>query len=209
MHRKIKDFGIHLQDFISLKVLTRGSIERKLLSFRKASEEFQVLSKESEIIVRSSQSLCMKLPTFSEIGEIGTIFKGSCEIWSIFQKYFSHLDSIGSESWITFRKNINRIDNFCSEWEEKIKSLDYVEACKDVIVYLNGELQMLKDALPTIKHCYGDSFREDHWEELLQGKMGVSSEIRIESLFCYHFLQNLKILSDPDIFDFARELSNR
>lgn len=50
---------------------------------------------------------------------------------------------------------------------------------------------------------------QDHWTELLQGKLQLSKDIRVEKLRVEHFLSRLDILMEPATLSFVKSLQAR
>lgn len=89
--------------------------------------------------------------------------------------------------------------------------------------------------MPALKYCKSDAFKEviihpyyqhhhvlsghhrthvfiilqDHWTELLQGKLQLSKDIRVEKLRVEHFLSRLDILMEPATLSFVKSLQAR
>jgi dynein heavy chain 2 len=78
-----------------------------------------------------------------------------------------------------------------------------------VTIHLTDQLEDIKHAMPALKYCRGDPFKEDHWTELLQGKLRLPSNVRLENLTCGHFLLALDRLADPSMVSFVKHLQSR
>ena len=48
-----------------------------------------------------------------------------------------------------------------------------------------GELDAIKAAAPALKYCHGKDFKEEHWSALLQGKLGLGKDVRLETLTAF------------------------
>ena len=66
-----------------------------------------------------------------------------------------------------------------------------------LLTLLCGELGAIKAAAPALKYCHGKDFKEEHWSALLQGKLGLSKDVRLETLTVGHFTASLRILGAP------------
>ena len=64
-------------------------------------------------------------------------------------------------------------------------------------VHWVGLVDAIKAAAPALKYCHGKDFKEEHWSALLQGKLGLSKDVRLETLTVGHFTASLRILGAP------------
>lgn len=123
------------------------------------------------------------------------------------------MNVFGSMSWIQFRKNnsptnnanatrcFSELENFCDKWNDEqqqqqkqpheISSLSFTEKKEheqNHYVVVKDMLIKIQKAIPSLKYCLGEAFREHHWTELLQNTLQMANSIRLENLHCFHFL---------------------
>ena len=125
------------------------------------------------------------------------------------REYKGELEKIASQDWISFRTNIFALQDLVGAWQDKAKQR-FAQGTHDFVTqHLLDEMERIKKALPALKYCRGDPFKEEHWGALLQGKLGLPKTIRLENLTAGHFLQRLDVLSDPQMLSFVKHLQAR
>jgi hypothetical protein len=45
--------------------------------------------------------------------------------------------------------------------------------------HIISTVEKMKKSIPALKYCQGEPFKEDHWTELLQGRLQLAKEVRI------------------------------
>lgn len=63
--------------------------------------------------------------------------------------------------------------------------------------------------MPALKFCRGDPFGEEHWTELLTGKLKLPREVKLVNLKLAHFLRALPILAEPATVAYVKQLQAR
>ena len=119
--------------------------------------------------------------------------------WRLLRDYLGELGELETMDWIGFRSNIFALQDLALKWSEKLKDRFAVGGggSDAVLVHLSGELDAIKAAAPALKYCHGKDFKEEHWSALLQGKLGLSKDVRLETLTVGHFTASLRILGAP------------
>ena len=124
--------------------------------------------------------------------------------------YDEELKDLTATAWINFRTNIYYIDDFRSKWNKRIENfLEANSNYSSIVSSIKVDLQRLGDMIPILQFCSGDLFKEDHWTELLQGKMRLPPNINISNLLLRHFFDTGDILVDPNNAQFFRDLQIR
>ena len=75
--------------------------------------------------------------------------------------------------------------------------------------YLAEQVDAIKHAMPALKFCRGEPFGEEHWAELLQGKLKLGRGVTLANLKVRHFLDSLPTLSDPTTVTYVKQLQAR
>jgi hypothetical protein len=78
-----------------------------------------------------------------------------------------------------------------------------------VTEYVMDEVDNIKHAMPALKFCRGEPFGEDHWAELLQGKLKLGRDVKLVNLKVAHFLKALNVLSEPATVNYVKQLQAR
>ena len=80
------------------------------------------------------------------------------------------------------------------------------DANTTVAAHVAVELDLIKAAIPALKYCTGNDFKDEHWSSLLQSKLGLPQEVRLENLTVGHFILSLEKLADPGLAPFMKQL---
>ena len=77
--------------------------------------------------------------------------------------------------------------------------------------HIISTVDRIKKSIPALKYCRGEPFKEDHWTELLQGKLKLDREVRRENVKVEHFIRPdvLEILMEPTTLSFVKNLNAR
>ena len=190
-----------------LDVCTKAKIKNILSGLAYDMNQLMMLNDKYNKLLEALHSFGMKMISCGSIKRIRSELQSSAQVWSMLNNFMEQRDCIGSKNWINF--DIKSIDQLCLRWQHEIENLDETQQCSNAIFHVTKELKLLRKSTLTLKFCLGESFREDHWSELLQGKMKLPRNIRFENLHCYHFLNNIEILSLPSTLDYVRSLHAR
>ena len=68
--------------------------------------------------------------------------------------------------------------DFGTKWAEALKA-SFVKGSYDAVAdHIITTVEKIKKSIPALKYCQGEPFKEDHWTELLQGKLQVGKKRR-------------------------------
>lgn len=151
-------------------------------------------------------------PRFDGLSVVEVEINATVCSWRLLRDYLSELGELKVMDWIGFRSNIFALQDLAAKWSEKLKDRFAVGGggSDAVLVHLSGELDAIKAAAPALKYCHGKDFKEEHWSALLQGKLGLSKDVRLETLTVGHFTASLRILGAPlrgEKFSLSSELA--
>ncbi|GMH82520.1 hypothetical protein TrST_g11065 [Triparma strigata] len=171
--------------------------------------EFEDLKNSANTLSTNCVNFGMSLPRFNSIEVAESDLKSTSESWNMLREYGDELDKMAQTDWITFRTNVFALEDFGKAWTEKLKERFADNAHDLVTIHLTEQLESIKRSMPAIKYCRGEPFKEDHWTELLQGKLRLPSNVRLENLTLGHFLMVLDRLEDPKMVQFVKHLQSR
>jgi len=148
-------------------------------------------------------------PSFDGLVAIEAEIMTTSTSWGMLRDYLQELSDLETQDWIGFRNNMHEFHHLISKWSDNIKE-KFVDGSADaVILHLSSQLGRLKAAAPTLKYCHGRDFKDEHWSSLLQGKLGISKEVRLESLTFGHFLSALDKIVEPTLLPFVKQLQTQ
>ena len=128
--------------------------------------------------------------------------------WDMLKVYLQEERKYSDEDWISFT-DIYVLQDFAVKWADQLKSSFSKGSYDSVAEYIVTKVERIKKSIPALKYCKSDAFKEDHWTELLQGKLQLPKELRAEKLKVEHFLSRLEILMDPATLSFVKSLQAR
>ena len=171
--------------------------------------EFEDLKKQSDTLAANCINFGMNQPRFDSLETVENDLTKTTSSWNMLREYTDELDKMATQDWISFRTNIFALEDFGKAWSEKLKEKFADNAHDIVTIHLTDQLENIKHAMPALKYCRGDPFKEDHWTELLQGKLRLPSSVRLENLTCGHFLLSLERLAEPSMVQFVKHMQSR
>ena len=192
-----------------MKSWEKAKIEEVFVKLDNFWAEFEDLKAQSSTLSSNCVNFGMKLPRFGGLEVVEADLKSTSGSWNMLREYSEELDKMASQDWIGFRVNIFVLEDFGKAWAEKLKERFSENAHDIVTIHLTEQLDEIKRAMPALKYCRGEPFKEDHWTELLQGKLRLPSSVRLENLTCGHFLLVLDRLSEPSMVQFVKHLQSR
>lgn len=131
--------------------------------------------------------------------------------WDMLKEYYNEYKAISDQDWLTFSTNVYVLQDFSTKWNDILKA-NYVKGSSsydNISDYIFTTIDKIKKSIPSLKYCRGEPFKEDHWAELLQGKLQLARDVHRENLKVEHFLSRLDILMEPATLAFVKNLSSR
>lgn len=110
--------------------------------------------------------------------------------WSIFEEFITDLDLLATEPWIVFRKKMYRFEDFLTNWQKKLKTVD---PNVHIVTRILQEIQKYEEILPCLKYVKGENFTEKHWADVFN--ILEMSPLPLENLNLKHFLSKSENLA--------------
>ena len=173
------------------------------------SQQFKDLQQKAQQLSENCTAFGMPPPRFDGIDSTEADLSRTTSSWSMLREYLAELQAMSALDWIGFRANIFSLQDLAGKWQDKVKERIAEGTFDFVTQHLQSELERIKRALPALKYCRGEPFKEEHWSSLLQGKLGHPKTLRLENLVVGHFLSKLDILADPQMLSFVKHLQVR
>eukprot|EP01035_Chromulina_nebulosa_P017590 gene17590-23160_t len=171
--------------------------------------QFSGLENQSVQLTESCAMFGMTKPRFEGLDVLSDDISSTCQSWDMLKDYFTEFNSISSQDWIAFSVNVYTLQDFAMKWSDLIKQSFNKNGSSQVSDYIYETVDKIKKSIPVLKYCRGEAFKEDHWTELLQGKLKLPSEINKENVKVDHFLLKLDILIDPSTLTYVKNLQTR
>jgi dynein heavy chain 2 len=172
-------------------------------------EQYAELKEKTEALTESCQSFGMAQPRFEGLEGVEADINQTVENWELLKDYSTELGVLAEKSWIDFRGSVFDLQDLATAWAEKVKERIIAGLHGVVTEHLSDQVDKIKHAMPALKFCRGEPFGEEHWAELLQGKLKLARDVRLENLKVSHFLAALDVLADPSTVTYVKQLQAR
>lgn len=156
----------------------------------------------------SRQAFGMSIPRFDGLDSLHEDIGSTTKSWDMLKQFTLEERKMSDEDWITFT-DIYVLQDFAVKWGDELKASFTRGSYDSVAEYIVTKVERIKKSVPALKYCKSDAFKEDHWTELLQGKLQLPKELRVEKLKVEHFLSRLEILMEPGTLSFVKNLQAR
>jgi dynein heavy chain 2 len=173
------------------------------------SKQYSELKEKAESLVESCKVFGMETPVFSKYEDVSIDVVNTNKSWILLREYYTELNKMSEEDWLTFSTNVFVLQDFATSWSDKIKSLYTKGSYDGVATYVISATDQIIRAIPALKYCRGEPFTEDHWSELLQGKLQLPNDVRRENVNLNHFLSRINILLESKTVSFVKNLQSR
>lgn len=181
-------------------------VHRVFVSLDDWSQQFSDLRRKAGDLGDNCLAFAMPAPRFDGLDATEADLLRTAASWQMLREYTEELDKLGVQDWISFRSNIFALQDLAGGWHDRVKE-KFSDSSHDFVTqHLQEELERIKKALPALKYCRGEPFKEEHWGSLLQGKMMLPKAVRLENLTVAHFLSRLDLLAEPQTLSFVKHL---
>ncbi|RHY58768.1 hypothetical protein DYB34_000770 [Aphanomyces astaci] len=167
-------------------------------------EQFNEIVHRSTTLVDNCTTFQMTLPQFDGVPALESDIARVELNWSMYKEYNAEVEVIAQQDWITFREKIFDLADVATKWSDKLKPLDHTGVVDRILDHCGH----IKRAMPTLKMCRGDPFKEEHWTQLFH-KLGVAKGVSLVQLTVGHFLQCLDVLEAQATLQFVKVLHAR
>ncbi|CAK4071541.1 unnamed protein product [Aphanomyces euteiches] len=122
----------------------------------------------------------------------------------MYKEYNGEIDGLAKQDWITFREKMFDLADVAAKWAEKLKSTERTSVVDRILDHCGH----IKRAMPSLKLCRGDPFKDEHWTQLFH-KLGIPKGVTLVQLTVGHFLQCLEALESQATLQFVKVLHAR
>ena len=150
----------------------------------------------------------MKNARFDGVDALTADIAATSKSWDILKEYLAEEKLMSDEDWINFT-NVYVLQDFAVKWADTMKQSFSRGAYDSVAEYIVTKVERIKKSIAALKYCKSEAFKEDHWTELLQGKLQLPRDLRADKLKVEHFLSKLDILMEPATLSFVKNLQAR
>ncbi|KAL3666923.1 hypothetical protein V7S43_007870 [Phytophthora oleae] len=129
--------------------------------------------------------------------------------WDTYRQFREEVQALAAQDWFAFCTNMFALADTAQKWADAVKEQasqgSERTAVVDKIVEFNTNV---KRAMPTLKLCRGEPFKDDHWTQLFR-KLGFPRGVEKNNLIVQHFIDVFPILELPATLQFVKVLHAR
>ncbi|KAF1331189.1 hypothetical protein FI667_g4511, partial [Globisporangium splendens] len=119
------------------------------------------LKTRSETLTASCNAFSMAEPMFDDLATIDASVSLTVLNWSTYKQFCDEIKALAAQDWITFSANVFALQDCAQKWVETAKQsvTERTMAVNKIQDFQNH----VKRAMPTLKLCHGEPFKDDHW----------------------------------------------
>ena len=189
MNRTIDSFHNRWQSLkpTEMKSWEKSRIEDVFVKLDNFWAEFEDVKKQASNLANNCVNFGMNLPRFESLEMVENDLTETNSSWQMLREYSTELDVMATKDWISFRTNIFALEDFGKAWYEKLKEkvsggevggaasearwysttnppqiqTQFENSTHDIVtIHLTEEIENIKRAMPALKFCRGDPFKE-------------------------------------------------
>ena len=174
-------------------------------------KQFAELQEQAETLTNNMVTFGMMKPRFEGLDSLVEDLQETNKSWDMLKEYYEELNIMSQQDWLTFSTNVYALQDFAQKWADSLKATFAKGSYDSVADHIISTVDKIKKSIPALKYCRGEPFKEDHWTELLQGRMRMDKDVRRENVKVEHFLsaKSLDILMEPGTLSFVKNLQAR
>jgi dynein heavy chain 2 len=187
-------------------------LQEIFLSLENWKEQFNALETSISTLIENCLAFNMPKPRFEGYDALYEDYSKTNRSWDILKEFNTELQTFGAQDWHLFSVNVYILHDFAVKWFEylKVNVLGSNSNYDVVIEYIMNTIEKIKKAVPALKYCRGEPFKDDHWIELLQSKLQLSKDVVHKiNLKVYHFLSKLDMLVENNMLSYVKNLQAR
>ncbi|KAL8004079.1 putative AAA+ ATPase domain, dynein heavy chain region D6 P-loop domain-containing protein [Plasmopara halstedii] len=129
--------------------------------------------------------------------------------WDTYRRFREEVQALAVQDWFAFCVNIFALADTTQKWADAVKEqaahgTERTPVVDRIIDFNNS----VKRAMPTLKLCRGEPFKDDHWTQLFR-KLGFPRSVDKNNLIVQHFIDAFPILELPATLQFVKVLHAR
>ncbi|KAG6973977.1 hypothetical protein JG688_00003270 [Phytophthora aleatoria] len=150
----------------------------------------------------------MNEPVFDGLAALDDdITKLQCN-WDTYRQFREEIQALAAQDWFAFCTNMFALADTAQKWADAVKEQAAQGSERtpvvDKIVDFNTNV---KRAMPTLKLCRGEPFKDDHWTQLFR-KLGFPRGVEKNNLIVQHFIDVFPVLELPATLQFVKRQQN-
>lgn len=172
-------------------------------------KQFSELQQAADKLVGSCDLFGINKPRFENLEALTADLLNTNSSWDMLKSYYDEYRAIADQDWLLFSTNVYALADFATKWSEQLNATFAKGSYDSIADHIITTVDKIKKSIAALKYCRGEPFKEDHWTELLQGKLQLPRDVRRENLKVDHFLSRLDVLMEPATLTFVKNLNSR
>uniref|UniRef100_K3WM96 AAA+ ATPase domain-containing protein n=1 Tax=Globisporangium ultimum (strain ATCC 200006 / CBS 805.95 / DAOM BR144) TaxID=431595 RepID=K3WM96_GLOUD len=164
------------------------------------------LKTRSETLTSNCNAFNMAEPVFDGLAAIDANVSLTVLNWSTYKQFRDEIKALAAQDWITFSANVFALQDCAQKWVETAKQS--ITERTMVVDKIQDFHNHVKRAMPTLKLCRGEPFKDDHWTQLFR-KLGMPRNVDKINLTLGHFIDVFDVLEVPATLQFVKVLHAR
>lgn len=170
------------------------------------SAKLNDLKTRSKTLTDNCSAFNMDEPAFVGLSAIDASVGLTALNWSTYKQFREEVKALASQDWFTFSTNVFVLQDCAQKWVDTAKqTITERTMVVDKIAEFHNHV---KRAMPTLKLCRGEPFKDDHWTQLFR-KLGMPRGVDKINLTLGHFLDVVEALELPATLQFVKVLHAR
>ena len=186
-----------------------AEVQRVFATLADWKKQFADLEISATTLTENCLTFGLQKPRFDGLESLVDDLQNTNKSWDMLKEYYDELHVISEQDWLTFSVNVYALQDFAIKWVETLKASFAKGSYDSVAEHIISTVEKIKKSIPALKYCQGEPFKEDHWTELLQGRLQLAKDVRRDNVKVEHFLSRLDILMEPSTLSFVKNLQAR
>ena len=213
LNQQIDKFGNRWKQLkpTEVKSWEYDEVERIFVQLDDWKKQFAELEGQATSLTDNMVTFGMAKPRFEGLEGLVEDLADTNRSWDMLKVYYEELNVMAEQDWLMFSTNVYALQDFATKWADNLKEQFAKGSYDNVADHIITTVEMIKKSMPALKYCRGEPFKEDHWTELLQGKLKLDRDVTREKVKVSHFIstKSLQILMEPSTLSFVKNLEGR
>jgi dynein heavy chain 2 len=200
LNNKVSDINQELEKFYSkwtaikpadnLLLEENSDIKEIAEEIKKVFADWDIQERTVNLTIEECKNFEIEIPVINSFDKIKEEIVDNKQKWRIYFDYVSEQEKFAKEEWLGIRnKAFGILQDFTLVWGDKIKKKQ-----RDfIVIYINNNLELLKQSLNVYKYMIGENFERDHWKSLFN-ILKLDNSITKETLIFGNFIEKSTLL---------------
>ncbi|KAL4105900.1 hypothetical protein PRIC1_003955 [Phytophthora ramorum] len=172
-------------------------------------EKLDELKTRSTTLTSNCAAFSMTEPAFDGLpaleDDVGKLQRN----WQTYRQFREEVQALAAQDWFAFCTNMFALADTAQKWADAVKEQAAHGVERTAVVdKINDFNTNVKRAMPTLKLCRGEPFKDDHWTQLFR-KLGFPRGVEKQNLIVQHFMDVFPVLELPATLQFVKVLHAR